>query len=439
MGVKNAFLGRLLSSSDKFSDEQVAQTINLLVEHGVKHGASDIHLEPHERFVQVRYRIDNHLKSMHKLPLAALPAIAAQIKDLAGLNTASDHLPQEGQYATLVGEEQFQIQATTMPVIGGEKIVLHISRRLSRPLTLEQLGFWGPSLELIQHTLTHSHGLIVVATPRRNGRTTTMHSMLQMVNTPAVSIATVEKDIEFRVPSISQTQVKPNNGVTFHDAFRAALNQDPNILLLSDLTDKATGDLVIQAAAGGHLVFVGMHANNTPVALAQLRTMTNEEPFLFAHAVRAGISQRLVRKLCQRCRHGAAPSREELHEVQKAFGITSAAHLQQVHTLDKQAVREGLGGTGPASSPTGITNLWKASDSGCEACNFTGYQGVIALVEALKVNDNGAQDALLGGGQPDKIRRAALKDGFIPMELDGLIKALRGQTTITEVLRTLSL
>src|SRR5688572_26548438 len=116
MGVKNAFLGRLLSSSDKFSDEQVAQTINLLVEHGVKHGASDIHLEPHERFVQVRYRIDNHLKGMHKLPLTALPAIAAQIKDLAGLNTASDHLPQEGQYATLVGEEQFQIQATTMPV-----------------------------------------------------------------------------------------------------------------------------------------------------------------------------------------------------------------------------------------------------------------------------------------------------------------------------------
>ncbi len=439
MGVKNAFLGRLLSSSDKFSDEQVAQTINLLVEHGVKHGASDIHLEPHERFVQVRYRIDNHLKGMHKLPLAALPAISAQIKDLAGLDASADYLPGEGQYATLVGEEQFQIQATTMPVIGGEKIVLHISRRLSKPLTLEQLGFWGPSLDLISHTLTRSHGLIVVATPRRNGRTTTMHSILQMITTPAVSIATIEKDIEYRLPGISQTQVRPNNGVTFHDAFRAALNQDPNILLLSDLTDKATGDLVIQAASGGHLVIVGMHAGNTPVALAQLRTMTNEEPFLFAHAVQTGVSQRLVRKLCQRCRHSITPTREELHEVQKAFGITSAAHLQQVHDLDKQAVKEGLGGHQPATSPTGIIHLWKASDGGCEACNFTGYQGAVALVEVLEVNDNHAQDALLGSSIPDKIRRAALKDGFIPMELDGLIKALRGQTTITEVLRTLSL
>jgi type II secretory ATPase GspE/PulE/Tfp pilus assembly ATPase PilB-like protein len=441
MGVKNAFLGRLLASSDKFSDEQVAQTINLLVEHGVKHGASDIHLEPHERFVQVRYRIDNTLKAMHKLPLGALPAISAQIKDQAGLNAANDHLPQEGQYATLVGEEQFQIQVTTMPVIGGEKIVMHISSRLSKPLTLEQLGFWGPSLTLIQGVLARSHGLIVTATPRRNGRTTTMHSMLQMVTTPSVSVATVEKTIEFRVPGISQTQVRPQNGVTFYDAFSAALNQDPNVILLSDLTDKATGDLVVQAASGGHLVFLGMNANNAGLALAQLRTMTNEEPFLFAHAVRAAVSQRLVRKLCPRCRHAVRPSREEIHEIQKAFGITTAAHLEKVHNLDKLAVAEGLGGSNLNTTSTGITGLWKAHDEGCEACNFTGYQGAIALTEAMESGDRGPnlQAALLAGGQPDKIRRAALKDDFVSMELDGLIKVLRGQTTITEVLRTLAL
>ncbi|HEX8763493.1 MAG TPA: ATPase, T2SS/T4P/T4SS family [Candidatus Saccharimonadales bacterium] len=439
MGVKNAFLGRLLSSSDKFSDEQVAQTITLLIEHGVKHGASDIHIEPYERFAQVRYRINNDLRGMHKLPLAALPAVVSQIKDLAGLNATNDHLPQEGQYSAPVGEEQFEIQVHTMPVIGGEKVVLHIARRLSKPLTLGQLGFWGTSLSAIQNTLSRSHGLIIVATPRRNGRTTTMHSMLEMVTTPAVSVATVEKTIEYRVPGISQTQVKPNSGITFSDAFRAAVNQDPNILLLSDLTDKATGDLAVQTAAGGHLVITGVHANNAAAGLALLRTMTTEEPYLFAHAVCAAISQRLVRKLCQRCRIAVHPSRDELREIEKAFGISSAAHRLQIHQLDSQAVKEGVGGTTPNTSADGITGLWKANEEGCEACNHSGYQGAIALVEVIESSDNTVQASLLTTPDANKIRRAALKDGYISMELDGLIKALRGQTTIPEVLRTLAL
>jgi type II secretory ATPase GspE/PulE/Tfp pilus assembly ATPase PilB-like protein len=240
MGVKDSFLGKLLGSSDRFTAEQVTQTVHLLVEHGVNHHASDIHIEPHERFVQVRYRIDGNLRSVHKLPIAALPAVAGQIKTLAHLHATTDHIPQEGQYATLVGDEQFEIQVNTLPVIGGEKIVLHINRRLESPPSLEELGFWGDNLKTLHDALAHPHGLLLVTTPRRSGKTTTMHSMLQLINVPSVSVATVEGAIEYRLPGASQTLAKPHHGITFHDGLQAAVNQDPNIVMISSLPDKQT-------------------------------------------------------------------------------------------------------------------------------------------------------------------------------------------------------
>jgi type II secretory ATPase GspE/PulE/Tfp pilus assembly ATPase PilB-like protein len=439
MGVKNAFLGRLLASSDKFSDEQVSQTINLLIEHAVTNHASDIHIEPHDRFVQVRYRIDNVLRSMHKLPLAALPAVVMQLKEQARLKTGQDHLPQEGQYAALVGEEQFEIQVYTMPVIGGEKAVLHLSRRLSKPPTLAQLGFWGNALHDLQQALTATHGLIVVATPRRNGKTTTLHSILQTINSPAISMATVEDSIEFRLPGASQTIANTRHGVNTATGLQAVLNQDPNVVMLSNLPDRQTANGAIQAAVGGHVIIAGMHADNAAKAVTQLQTM-NDEDFLFASALKAAVSQRLVRHLCPDCAVFYAPQRDELHGVEKAFGIASQAARQKVHQLEQRAIRDGLGGSQkPATTPGGITHLWRASPDGCEHCNHTGYQGAIAIVEVLSAQNNDLETALLAPITADKVRKLALKDDFIPMELDGLIKALRGQTTLTELLRTLSM
>lgn len=438
MGVKNAFLGRLLASSDKFSDEQVAQTINLLIEHGVKHHASDIHIEPHERFGQVRYRIDNSLRGMHKLPLAALPSVSAQIKELANMRVNEEHIPQEGQYATLVGEEQFEIQVHIMPVIGGEKIVMHISRRLTEPPTLESLGFWGQNLQLIRSAISRSHGLIIVATPRRNGKTTTLHSMLQTLNIPAVSIATVENTIEYRLPGVSQTLVRPSRGVSTYDGLIAVLNQDPNVILLSDVADKPTANVAVQAAAGGHLVLMGMHADSAVDAVTRMQALT-EEPFLFANALRTAISQRLVRKLCAKCREAYQPHREEIVEIEKTFGVRSAEARQRVHELERQAASTGLGGSALHTSPDGIMTIWRANDNGCEACHHTGYQGLIAITEVLEADSYPLQASLLNPLLPERLLRIALKEGFIPMGLDGLVKAIRGQTTITELLRTLSL
>lgn len=435
MGVKDSFLGKLLSSADKFSDDQVSQTITMLIEHAVKHRASDIHIEPHERFGLVRYRIDGNLRGMHKLPVASLPAVAEQIKDLGHLNVEETTLPQEGQYATLVGEEQFEVQVNTLPVVGGEKIVLHLSRRLSKPLSLESLGFWGESAKLMRDSLTHTHGLILMATPRRNGKTTTMHSMLQLLNTPAVSIATIENAIEYRLPGASQTQVRPHRGITFYDGLQAALNQDPNVVMISSLPDRQTADSAIQAAAGGHLIIAGLHADNAAAALSHIRTMT-DEPYLLASSLRAVVSQRLVRRLCKHCRHHYIPSPENIAEIEKIFGVTTASAHRKIHELEQQAAAEGLDDNKHVNTtPQRITNLWRASEDGCERCNHTGYEGVVAIVEVLS-NTTELQKDILEHMPSSNIHATAIKAGFVPMALDGFIKALRGQTTIAEVLRT---
>jgi len=438
MGVKDSFLGRLLGNADKFSEEQVAQTISLLVENGVKRQASDIHIEPHERIARVRYRVDNVLRGVHKLPLAALPAVVEQIKTLAHMRPEETSLPQEGQYAALVGEEQFEIQVATMPVIGGEKVVLHISRRLGKPLGLEALGFWGSGLEAIHTTLSRTHGLIAVATPRRGGKTTTLHSLLHLVTVPSLSIATVEDSIEYRVPDASQTHVRPHHGMTFYSGLQAALKQDPNIIMVGSLADKKTAEMAIRAATGGHLVIAGMHGDNAVAALAHLRAVS-EEPFLFASAVRIIISQRLVRKLCAHCRKVVVPSRDELKEIEATFGIATPAHRQRVHQLEQAAASEGIGGHAELhSTASGLKALWAADEEGCEECNHTGFRGSVAVVEVLNIGSGELQSSLVEQEKPASLRKSALKEGFVPLELDGLVKALRGQTTITELLRTLT-
>ncbi len=437
MGVKNSFLGKLLGAADKFSDEQVLQTISLLVEHGVKHGATDIHIEPQSRFVLVRYRIDARLRAVHKLPTSALPSILRQVKSLAHLNESEEHAPQEGQYSALVGDQQFEILVSTLPVIGGEKVVLHIAHHLTRPPSLNMIGFWGPGLQALSSALARTHGLLIVSSPRRNGQTTTLHSMLQMLNTPIVSIATVESAIEYRVSGASQTRVRPQRGITFHEGLQAALNQDPNIILVSSVPDRQTANQVVQAAASGHVVLAGLHADSAAGALSHMYALSGE-PFLLATAVQTVVGQRLVRRLCIHCRERYIPSQEQLSEIEKTFGISNPASHRHIHELEQRAASEGIDNNNHVNTtPSHITSLWRASDDGCENCDHTGYQGALAIVEVLQISDS-LQKTLLGHASAAVLHKQALKEGFVPMGLDGLVKALRGQTTIPEILRTMT-
>lgn len=430
-------MGRLLGSAEKFSDKQVAGTLALLVEHGVKHGASDIHIEPHDRFVLVRYRIDGALRGVHKLPRQALGPLMAQLKTLAGLDVQETHMPQEGEYGVHTDDKQMRVHMSTMPVYGGEKAVLHLGEERGDPADLAALGFWGNGLQALKDVFRSPHGLVVVAGPGHSGVSATLFSLLKDLNSPLVSIATVETSVKHRLPGINQTYLK--SGMVIQDGLLAALRQDPNIIMLDNLPDGHTADLAVHAASSGHLLLAGLHAENSIAAVLRIRH-SEVEPFLLASALRISVGQRLVRRLCPDCRERYALGEEEHQQLEESFGITTAAARRRVCDLERSAAPAIFGDVKQLNStPGGITHLWRPLEGGCEACDHSGYQGRIAIVEVLQ-NTAALHKALLAKEiqAASAIQTAMLKDGFVPMGLDGLVKALRGQTTVTEVLRAIA-
>lgn len=409
----------------------------MLVEHGVKRSATDIHIEPHERFVLVRYRIDGALRGVHKLPRAALATVMAQLKTLAGLNIQDARMPQEGEYAQTVGDRQIEIRIATMPVYGGEKAVLHLSAERGNPVDLSELGFWGDGLKTLKGMLANPHGLLVVAGPRHSGLSATLFSLLKDLNSPLSSLATVESGTKHRLPGVNQTYL--TGGMSTHDGLQAALRQDPNIIMLDNVPDGATAELAVQAATTGHLVLAGLHAESSIAGLLRLRH-SGVEPFLLVTGLRAAIGQRLVRKLCPECRERYEVSPEEREQLEESFGMNSTTARKRLYELEKAASPAIFGDVKQLNStPAQVTHLWRPSHNGCDACEHSGYQGRTAIVEVLKNTDSLhkamlAKEAMSAG----TIQTMVLKDGFIPMGLDGLVKALRGQTTIAEVLRAIA-
>lgn len=427
----------MLGNAEKFTDKQVAETLAMLVAHGAERGASDIHIEPHERFVLVRYRIDGTLRGMHKLPRQALASVMAQLKILAELNVQEAHLPQEGEYTVRVGDKQLEVRVATMPVFGGEKAVLHLGSEHGEPVDLAALGFWGEGLRTLKNVLANPHGLITVAGPRHSGISATLFSLLRDLNSPLVSIATVESGATHRLPGVSQTHLV--GGMSTQEGLRAALKQDPNIIMVDNVSDGATAELAVHAATTGHLVLVGLHAESAAAALLRLRHV-GVEPFLLVTGLRAAVSQRLVRQLCPDCRERYTIGPEEREQLEEALGMNTAATRKRLHELEKTAALAIFGDVRQLSStPGGINHLWRTSENGCEACGHSGYKGQTAIVEVLK-NTDGLHKALLGKEpvSPASLQTTLLKEGFVPMGLDGLVKALRGQTTVAEVLRAIT-
>ena len=435
MGTKDGLMGRLLGNAEKFSEKQVAETLDLLVSHGLQRGASDIHIEPHDRFVLVRYRIDGSLRGVHKLPRAALELLMTELKTRAALRAQDVVLPQEGHYDVATDDgRQVTANVSTMPVYGGEKAVLHLSVQAGKPRELEVAGFWGDGLKVIQSVLATPHGLVVVAGPRHNGVGSTLFSLLDLLNSPMVSIATVEGHPKHRLPGTSQTYLSAS-GMNYHAGLQAALKQDPNIIMLSDLPDSGTAELAIHAATTGHLVIVGIHAEGALAAALRVR-VAGIEPFLLATGLRATIGQRLVRRLCTQCRERRLITAEEQHLLKDAFGVATSAAHKRLHQLEAQAAAGGMGDPKQLNtSTTQVSHLWRKSTEGCHVCDHTGYNGQIALVEVLANTEN-VQKGILDRGVASvpALQKLAVKDGFVPMALDGLVKALRGQIDIQEVL-----
>jgi type IV pilus assembly protein PilB len=432
-----------VDESDLAEDSPIAQTVNLIIEYGIKAGASDIHIEPRESFVVVRYRIDGLLREANKLPRKVLGALVSRIKILSNLKIDEHRAPQDGRFKIEASGKVFALRVSTLPISDGEKVVMRILDESSKPATFEELGFWGSALETLSHAIVQPHGMILVTGPTGSGKSTTLFSVLNKLNSPNVNISTVEDPVEYRIQGVNQTQVNPQAGMTFVNGLRALLRQDPNIIMVGEIRDGETADLGVQAALTGHLVFSTLHTNNAATCLPRLLDM-GVEPFLIASTVRVVIGQRLVRRLCVDCREEFAPDANLLKQISETFNLEANGGIKRMHELEQAALEGGIGKGNSGKSKTNadeisttatnISKLYKAHDDGCDTCNHSGYKGRIGIYEVLN-NTEEVQNLIVGNSTSEVIQTQAIKEGMLTMQLDGLVKALRGQTTIEEILR----
>ncbi len=438
----------LVDEADLAEDSPIAQTVNLIIEYAIKSGASDIHIEPREGHVIVRYRVDGVLKEANKLPKKVHSALVSRIKILSNLKIDERRVPQDGRFKIQVGEGVYALRVSTLPITDGEKVVMRILDESTKAATLEELGYWGKSLDTINQAIVQPHGMILVTGPTGSGKSTSLFSVLSLLNRPTVNISTIEDPVEYKIPGANQTQVNSKAGMTFAAGLRALLRQDPNIIMVGEIRDTETAGLGVQAALTGHLVFATLHTNNAATCLPRLLDM-GIEPFLIASTVRAVVGQRLVRRLCVDCRETYKPDEAELKLIGRSFHTDDSKVMAYIHDLEKQALE---GGIGKASAKTGSKNsatndlatdeksiktLWRPHDKGCDACNHTGYRGRVGIYEVLG-NSTEVQKLIVANATSETIQEAAINDGMVTMQLDGFIKALRGQTSVEEVLRVTS-
>lgn len=431
---EDALAEQAVNEQDIAEDSPIAQTVNLLLEYAIRSHASDIHIEPREEYVQVRYRIDGVLKEVNRLPKSVLGALISRIKIMSNLKIDERRVPQDGRFKIKIAGRQYALRVSSLPVADGEKIAMRILDESDQAVTLESLGYWGKSLDVMRLALTEPNGMVLVTGPTGSGKSTSLFSVLSILNTPSVNISTIEDPVEYRIPGVNQTQTNEKAGMTFANGLRALLRQDPNIIMIGEIRDGETADLGVQAALTGHLVFSTLHTNNAATCLPRLLDM-GIEPFLIASTVRAVVGQRLVRRLHKASRQNYVPAEEEKQAVMRMFNITTPEAFKVIHELEKRALSEGMGADLPLSTDeNGIVSLWRANNDDNDDDAHNGYKSRTGIYEVL-ANTIGVQKLIMSNATSNQIQTQAIAEGMISMQTDGLIKALRGETTIEEVLR----
>ena len=427
------------SDSQNVSEEEIsenspiAQTVNLLLEYAIKSGASDIHIEPREDFVQVRYRIDGVLKEVNKLPRNVQGALVSRIKILSNLKIDERRVPQDGRFKIKVSGKQYALRVSTLPIADGEKIVMRILDESNQAVALDSLGYWGLSLSTLKDAMAQPNGMILVTGPTGSGKSTSLFSVLSELNTPDVNISTIEDPVEYKIPGVNQTQTNSKAGMTFASGLRALLRQDPNIIMVGEIRDGETANLGVQAALTGHLVFSTLHTNNAATCLPRLLDM-GIEPFLIASTVKAVIGQRLVRRLCMHCRQQYVPDAGELAYIVQMFNLKQGS-MQRLHALEQQAAADKIGGNTPlGSTDVTIQYLWRPSPEGCDECGHNGFKGRVGIYEVLGISIP-IQKMITANATSNEIQQQAITEGMVTMQTDGFVKSLRGVTTLEEVLR----
>jgi len=416
-------------------DSPIAKAVNLLLEYAIRSGASDVHIEPREDIVQVRYRIDGVLKEANKLPKHVLGALVSRIKILSNLKIDERRVPQDGRFKVNIAGKVYALRVSTLPITDGEKVVMRILDETNKALNLEELGFWGWALKSINDAIVQPHGMLLVTGPTGSGKSTSLFSILTLLNNPGVNISTVEDPVEYKIQGANQTQVNPKAGMTFVAGLRALLRQDPNIIMVGEVRDGETANLAVQAALTGHLVFSTLHTNNAATCLPRLLDM-GIEPFLIASTVRAVVGQRLVRRLCEHCKESYRPEQEGIGRIEQIFAIHDETGYRHIHQLEQKALEQNIGKDVQelGTDIHGITTLWRPHMGGCNQCNASGYKGRIGIYEVLSGTAE-IQKLIVSNATSAAIQDEAIKEGMVTMQVDGFIKALRGQTSIEEVLR----
>jgi len=396
-----AFDADVQQLKDLASEAPVIRLVSLIITNALEARASDIHIEPFENRLAVRYRIDGVLHEVESPPRRFSAAVISRVKIMANLDIAERRLPQDGRIRLRVHGKDIDLRISTVPTMHGESVVMRILDKGGVALDFTRLGFEDDILERFLAVLMQPYGILLVTGPTGSGKTTTLYTALERLNQPDVKILTVEDPVEYQMPGINQIQVKPQINLTFANALRSIVRQDPDVIMIGEIRDLETAEIAVQASLTGHMVFSTLHTNDAPNTVTRLRNM-GVPPFLLTATLEGVLAQRLVRRICSKCREETMPAVETLAELNL--------------------------------TPDDVASQKIFRGRGCESCNNTGFKGRTGLFELMLIN-NALRDVINEGGSTQKLRNAAMASGMRPLRTAGLDKLYSGITTIEEVIR----
>ncbi len=398
----------------------VIRVVDTLIEYAIFEKASDIHIEPQESSVIVRYRIDGVLHDVMTLPKVIQAAIVARIKVLSNLKIDEHRLPQDGRFKIEKDGYKFSMRVSTIPIFDGEKVVIRLLDESAKAASLEDLGFEAIDIEIITRNVKRPHGMMLVTGPTGSGKSTTLYTVLSMLNTKSVNISTIEDPVEYRIVGANQMQINPKIGLTFDIGLRALLRQDPNIIMIGEIRDKETAEEAVHAAMTGHIVFSTLHTNDAAAALPRLLDI-GVEPFLIASTINAVMAQRLVRVICKDCKVAVKLEEAALTTLDRQFHMEKLLPVLVARGLATDKVKS-------------VTEVKFYKGEGCDKCNHSGYKGRVGIHEILEVTPEIGQ-MIMGHKSAQEIQEQAEKEGMVLMWEDGFIKAAQGITTVEEIVR----
>ena len=422
----------LVDLIDMTDEAPVIRWVNNLFYTAVKERASDIHIEPTDEKVIVRYRVDGRLIPRKEANRGFLPSIVSRVKIEAGLNIAEKRLPQDGRITKKIAGKVIDVRVSTIPTAKGERVVMRLLDKEQVLLNLIDLGFARKELDQLEHLIGRPNGIILVTGPTGSGKTTTLYACLNRINTPEKNILTAEDPVEYELRGIGQMQVQPKIGLSFAAGMRSFLRQDPDVIMVGEIRDQETAEIAIHASLTGHLVLSTLHTNDAPSAITRLVDM-DVQAYQISSSVLAVLAQRLVRKLCDQCKAPYTPTAQDLREL----GIDAATAQEKLIELRRLAATTVIGHNNPATLPdpagTGSNKLTFYHHGGCDACSNTGYRGRIGIFELMMI-DEPVRREILNNSDAKTIQRIAQQQGMRLLREDGARQVVAGVTSVEEVL-----